>query len=596
MSKLLLWLIMLPSALWRALGADNEQLRAILYAKLLMDNRKPLAFGGNKGVQRKKKKPLKNTSLKMMFLSLIMGFIYIFPMLLTKADVVLGLTLFYALFIVFMTFTLVTDFSNILIDTKDKFVLFSRPVDDRTVMLSRLLYIAVYLFRLVVPMSVPAWIIFGLMHGWLAAVWFIFPLILVLFMVLFFVCGMYLFIIRISKPGKFKDVLNYFQIGFSVVFFATWMLTSRMMNPDAIEGMDLTVFSWARWLPPYWVAASYTWIDPAVKVFPYTKLISILAVIVPLFSLYATVKWLAPTFVKKLSDGDSSSPSKTENESLDLKKQKNDKLLYRLLNLLNKDEASKAGFLITWLQTARSRTFKMRVYPSYAFAPVYFVYFFLNNGKSFEDVWREMPEGNSYIWLLYLTFFVILNALNYITMSDQYKAAWVYYSAPIEKPGAILAGAFKAMWVKYFLPFMIAISIFVVAVWGAGTLLDIAIATVNITLFTVTMMTMSYRLLPFSRKEQIKESGGKSVFRMFGVFAVIGLLGFIHFMLTKISTFGTVLGKIGLDDIVSESLFSTISFACKLVFLILSSIFLKMVFSGLKNTDWNSLKNDDADY
>ena len=596
MSKFLLWLIMLPSGLWKALGADNKQLRAIIYAKLLMDNRKPLAFGGNKGVQRKKKKPTKNTSVRMMFLSLIMGFIYILPMVITEQDVVLGLTLFYTLFIVFLTFTLITDFSNVLIDTKEKFILFPRPVSDRTLMLSRLLYIAIYLFRLVVPMSIPAWIIFGILRGWLAAVWFIFPLVLVLFMVLFFVCGMYLFIIRISKPGKFKDVLNYFQIGFSIVFFASWMLSSRMMNPDAIEGMDLTVFDWTRWLPPYWIAATYTWIEPAVKTFPYTKLLSILAVAAPLLSLYATIKWLAPSFIKKLSDADSVDTKKADGNISNLKKQKNNNLLYRLLGMFNKDEGSKAGFMITWLQTARSRTFKMRVYPSYAFAPVYFLYFFLTNGKSLSDVWAEMPNGNSYIALLYLTFFVIINALNYITMSDQYKAAWVYYSAPIEKPGTILAGAFKAMWVKYFLPFMIAISVFVVAVWGPYVIIDVVLATVNITLFTVTMMTMSYRLLPFSRKEQIKESGGKSVFRMFGVFFIIGLLGGVHFMITKISTFGAILAKVGLDKYVSDSWFSGISLVTKLVFLILSSVFLKLVFTSLKNTDWNSLKNDDADY
>ncbi len=587
---------MLPSALWKSLGADNQQLRAILYAKLLMDNRKPLAFGGNKGVQRKKKKPGKNTSVRMMLLSLIMGFIYVLPVIITEQDVVLGLTLFYTLFMVFLTFTLITDFSNILIDTKDKYILFARPVSDKTVMLSRLLYIAIYLFRLVVPMSIPAWIIFGILRGWLAAIWFVLPLVLVLFMVLFFVCGMYLFIIRISKPGKFKDVLNYFQIGFSIVFFATWMLSSRMMNPDMIKGLDLTAFDWARWLPPYWIAASYTWIEPGVKAFPYTKLLSILAVVVPLFSLYATVKWLAPTFVRKLSDGDAEPASDNNEKVVEGKKQKNNKILYSVLNVFNKDEGSKAGFIITWLQTARSRTFKMKVFPSFAFVPVYFFYILMTGNKSLTDVWANLSDGYSYISLLYMTFFVMLNALNYVTMSEQYKAAWVYYSAPIEKPGAILAGAFKAMWVKYFLPFMIAIAIFVVFIWGPYTILDVVLATVNITLFTVAMMTMSYRLLPFSKKEQIKESGGKSVFRMFGVFFIIGLLGGIHYIITKISTFGTVLAKIGLEDFVPASWFAGISFSTKLVFLILSSIFLKLVFTSLKNTDWNNLKNDDSDY
>ena len=41
MNKVFLNLVMIPSALWRSLGADIPQLRAILNAKLMLDDRKP---------------------------------------------------------------------------------------------------------------------------------------------------------------------------------------------------------------------------------------------------------------------------------------------------------------------------------------------------------------------------------------------------------------------------------------------------------------------------------------------------------------------------------------------------------------------------
>ena len=134
------------------MGADVDQLKAILGTKLIMDNRKPLSFGNNKGMAHQKKER-KRTVVLTMFLSLMMGLIYIFPMSLAIKDPILGLAMFYTMFAFFFTFTLITDFVNVLLDTKDRFVLFSRPVSDKTIMLSRIVYIGIYLFRLVIPMS-----------------------------------------------------------------------------------------------------------------------------------------------------------------------------------------------------------------------------------------------------------------------------------------------------------------------------------------------------------------------------------------------------------------------------------------------------------
>src|SRR5690606_22435459 len=218
---------------------------AILQVKLVMDNRKPLSFGANKGVERKKKER-KYTVWLTMFFSFLMGFVYIFPVFITQYDPVIGLTIFCTMFIFVFTFTLITDFANVLIDTKDKYVLFSRPVSDKTIFLSRLLYISIYLFRLVIPMSLPAWIIFGLIKGWKGALFFPFPLVLSVFVVLFLVCALYLLMLRIARPGRFKDVLNYFQIGFSIMFFAAWMLSSGMINPEAIQDLEIEAYSWVK--------------------------------------------------------------------------------------------------------------------------------------------------------------------------------------------------------------------------------------------------------------------------------------------------------------------------------------------------------------
>ncbi len=590
MNKVLLFLIMLPSALWKRLGADVAQLRAILKVKLMMDNRKPLSFGNNKGMEHRKKKDRKYTVWLTMFLSFFMGIMYVLPIVITKFDTVIGLTFFYTMFVFVFTFTLITDFTNVLIDTKDKFILFPRPVNDRTIMLSRLLYIMIYLLRLVIPMSIPAWIVFGFIKGWKGALFFPIPVLLMVFVVLFLVSAMYIIMLRVAKPGKFKDVLNYFQIGFSIIFFAVWMLSSRMINPESFQALEVQAYDWVKYFPTYWMATCWTWVDSTAKVLPGTRWMSALAIVFPFVSLWATVRFLAPAFIKSLVASDNSIEIKPVQKKVGAVTTKSKVQLYKWAEMLNKNNAAKAGFILTWLQTSRSRNFKMRVYPSFAYVPVYFFFILMQGGTSFSEVWEGLSEGTGYIGLLYLTTFVIMQAINYITMSEQYKSAWVYYSAPVEKPGEIIAGAYKAMWVKYFMPFMAAISAFVVVVWGGGVIFDVVIATVNITLFSVVIMRMSNRALPFSRKEQIKDSGLKTIVRVLGTLLLMGVLAITHMALVGLASPADSSFTLDLSGFFNTSWLTIISISLKLVLLILSSVFLWLGFDSLKNTDWKSLQ------
>ncbi len=591
-------MVMLPAALWRRLGADTEQLKAILGAKLKMDDRKPLSFGANKGIERKRKKKKKRktkyTGALTMLLSFFMGMIYVFPIVMVKANPVIGLALFYSVFLFFFTFMLITDFVNVLVDTKDKQVLFPRPINDRTITLSRLLYIAIYLFRVALPMSIPAWILFGIFKGWVGVLWFPFPIILLLFITLFLVCGFYMLILRLSKPGKFQDVMNYVQIIFSIVFFATYMLSSRILNFEALEQVDIQVYSWAKYVPTYWLAAAWTWVEPNVEVLAGTKWLSSLAIIFPVLSLWLTVKYLAPSFVKSLVSSDDVGTEKKK----ETKKVKRDERMHRWANMLNKSDIGKAGFIMTWIQTGRSKTFRMRVLPTIAYVPVYFIYILMGgfsgfqNGRSFGEVWRRLPETDDYLILLYMTTFVLMQGLGYVTMSESYKASWVYYSAPINKPGQVIVGAFKALWVKYYLPFMVIVSLFTISTWGYHTIIDVILATVNTTLFTVAVSYKSYRSLPFSMKEQMKERGVKTVFRVLGVFLLIIVMAGLHYIFNGASSLQRFLERIGYDFI-DISWLTGFFFIIKLIYLALSSALLYTFYNSLQNTTWSSLKTNE---
>jgi ABC-2 type transport system permease protein len=152
-------------------------------------------------------------------------------------------------------------------------------------------------------------------------------------------------------------------------------------------------------------------------------------------------------------------------------------------------------------------------------------------------------------------------------VSDQFKAAWVYYATPTATPGRIMSGAFKAIWIKFFLPFWVIISVFVLYIWGAPSLIDILLAVCNMTLFAACMMRVAYRILPFSTKEQMNNAGNRFL-RVIMMLAVPGLLGFGHYLAVDMAWL-------------------------KCIFLMLSAILLWLVWDSYANTSWDNVRKAD---
>ncbi len=558
MNKLLLRLALLPAGLWRKSGADVIQLQAILEARLKMDDRKPLNFGR----QQTKKKNRKFSSALGMFVSLVTGMIYVFPLIFVQ-ERLLGLTIFFTMFLFLLTFTLITDFTNVLVDTRDKLIILPRPVSDRTLAASRILHIGIYLFRIVLPMSLPGWITVVVLDGWKASLWFPVPLMLLLLTALFLVMVVYMIILRIASASRFRDVLGYFQIAFSITIFAFYYLMPRAMDSVALANAKLTTYSWSKYFPSYWLAATWSWIFPA-SVPSGTFFYSIPAVLLPVALIVITLRWLAPHFTASLGGLDAADAG--DSVSVVQKVYTGKKRFYeRLGTWLNRREEAQAGFMITWLNTARSRPFKLKIYPVFAYVPIYFIYLLsLNKQASLSDTWQTLPQTGKHITLLYMSCVVVLQALGFGSVSDQYKAAWVYSAVPLKEPGALMAGSFKAMWVKYFLPFFILISMFVMYIWGRHALLDVALALVNVTLFAVCTVRVAYRQLPFSRAEQMNNAGSKFL-RVLMSLAIPGALGVGHYLALEL-------------------------WWLKILYLVLSLLLLWLVWGSYAHTTWADIK------
>ena len=201
--------------------------------------------------------------------------------------------------------------------------------------------------------------------------------------------------------------------------------------------------------------------------------------------------------------------------------------------LLTRGNAQATGFEVAWLLSGRSRDFKLKVYPSFAYIIVYFFYFSLNMNKVRGQSYLGYLAGTrSYILLIYLSSFALITSITYLVYSEKYKAAWVYYASPLKVPGEVLLGAVKAMMAKFFLPFYAVVMLFSLFVWGPGVLPDMLLGLINVIWFGVLMGFIYLRRLPFSAPFNVQAGSGRFVKNLF-ILGVPGLTGVAHYMLRK---------------------------------------------------------------
>ncbi|RKR81169.1 hypothetical protein BDD43_1313 [Mucilaginibacter gracilis] len=526
--KIFLWVIGLFNGVFERSGINTVQLNLILKTKLLIDERRPKGMFVGKRKTEQAAKVTTATSWGTILVTMLMGAFYGVLLFVFKAPM-LGEAAYFLFFMVLMSLTLITDFTNVLIDVRDQYIIMPRPVNDRTVSMARILHITIYVMRLALLQGIPGMIMVGFIDGVAAVPLFFLQIIEATMFTIFMVNMVYMLLMRSVSPQRVKDIVSYFQIGFSIIIFAIFRMP-RLFDMKSIADMTLLNHAWAWFLPPVWIAALNEALIHFARANYTVFAMATIGVIVPFLSIWIVARVLAPGFNRTLAIMASSDGNGVSVQPKGVKKVG---FIDKIANRLAPDPIENAGFRITWKLAARTREFKMKVYPSFAYVPVYFVYIVLNfKGDSFADGYQQLKNSSSYIFLLYMCTFVLSLILQNIAQADKYKPAWVYYALPIEKPGKILAGMYKAIISLYFLPYYIILSAIAVAVWGPAILNDILLAFFLNQAYGIILALFLVKGLPFSRPVLAKRAGGKGFISLF-ILLFAAVLGFGHYLLAR---------------------------------------------------------------
>ncbi len=519
MTRTILFLLDRLRPIFRLLGVDYAILRTIVEVKLTMDNRRSHAVGGRPG---QKKTDSNNRFLMVVGVYTLFGvfvgaLVFIVPSLLLS-------TAFLFSYVMFITaLTLISDFSNVLLDTTDNVVILPRPVNGRTLLVARLVHLITYILLIVLALTMFPTIYMGFKYGPLAAGLFLLLNVQATLLTVFFTTLLYMLLIRFTSEERVKDVISYAQIFMTIFFSLAYQILPRVLDFFNLKNAEFTLQTWHFAVPPLWLAGTMDAVVNGHFEPDYALLIG-LALVMPLALLFVNSRYLAPAFNRKLAvmgagTSGGERPAPPERGGFVWSEW--------LAQRLTRSDLERGSFELSWKITSRDRRFKMRTYPSIGvFLPLLFVFVW--------PIYREkgldgLVNSASYLFLIYVVQSVLSTFYQSTYQSDDFKAAWVYYATPIGSPREVILGNLKAVVMKFFTPFYLAVGVLMSLLWG-WRILDDLLAGYVFALVVVTLeaWTKTTWYLPFSQEPKEKQDGTRTLKTMLMLFVFMPTAGLLH--------------------------------------------------------------------
>lgn len=500
-------------------NVDYDQLRSILSVKIKMDNRRQT------DVYRKKQGDDSNFAFLFMLViyTIFSGFI---ALIIMASPFMLGVTLFFSYLMVMMAVTLVTDFSSILLDTSDNTIILPRPVDSKTLYVARVTHILIYLGQLAISLSILPCALLVYKYGILLLPPTLLAIILAISIAVLLTNAIYLLIMRFANEQKVKTIINYFQIIMAIVLMGGYQLLPRLLGRFDYENYVFEIHWWSYLFPPIWISGSLESILNLQLDTPHLLFI-LLSIVTPLIAIYATNRWLTPFYNRKLL-----SINATGSERSVVKKDSSKSIfnVNKIASWMTSSNYEKGSFAFVYKMLGRDNKLKLKIYPSFGFMIVIGFMVTFNSRKDLVTVWAELPSTYIYLVFLYVPVMVVQVALREVTYSDDFKASWIYLSAPLQKPGELLLGKVKAVFIKLIAPIYVIISIIILFIWGVSSIDDILIGFINNALITMVIASLGDRYLPLSVPSTAKTESGNLARGILTMFCM-AIPGLIHYWL-----------------------------------------------------------------
>jgi len=497
--------------LFEKLGVDYFVMRKILQVKLIMDGRRVPTVLSNKTPSAESD----TNFFKSLGIYLLMG-LTLLPFVWMRQNYIYQMSIVFTIIMFFIMTSLISDFSSVLLDIKDKNIIGTKPLQPKTLHLAKTIHLSLYLFYITAALVGPALCLSLYRQGILFFLIFLVTIILLDVLIIVLTSLVYLFVLRFFDGEKLKDIINYIQIILTIVISVGYQIFIRLFNV-----MNLDIHFEPKWwqflIPPIWFSAPFQMLKKSEINTTYI-IFGIMTIVIPIVALTLYIK-LIPIFEENLQ--------KLSNHTERIKKvnRRPDQLLSWLLCNSNEE---RIFFRFTSAMMKSEREYKLKVYPSIGLA-IAFPYIFL-----FQQIsalgFKEVSQGKSY-YLIYFCGLMLPTVMWMLRYSAAYKGAWIYKALPINDPAPIFRGTIKAVITKLFFPIFLLQAISFLIIFGVRILPDLLIVFVNIMIINIASFLASEKSLPFSEEyKSAQQSNGLIAFlSLFGLAALAG----IHLTVTR---------------------------------------------------------------
>lgn len=509
------------SGVFTKFGIDYTAMRHILQVKLTLDARTSSFLLANTKSSAKKQTGTsneKNQFLRSLWFYCLFGLMSS-PLIFIGNNYLFQMSIFFGIFTFMLLTILISSFSSILLDVRDRTILFSKPINKKTIAMAKTMHVSIYMLLLtgaiaVVPLGV------GLFrHGILFFLLMLVSVILIDLFTVVLTALIYLLVLRFFDGEKLKDMINYVQIGLTVGITVGYQLLIRLFGV-----VDMEVIFKPQWwqflIPPIWFASLFETLLRGVYD-PLFILFSLLALLIPVLSFLIYLK-LLPTlerYVQKLA-----TPSGADHGK--------NKVAKLLAKLICSNPMEKLFFQFTWTLIKKERNFKLKVYPSLGLSLVFPFIFLFSTG--FNDLGNF--EGSSKFLLIYFCAMMIPTCIIMIQYSEKHKGAWIYEVTPVQDVSVIYKSMIKACFLRLVMPVVVLVSIVLVYLFGAVILPDLVAVMCSLFLYTVLTFMYFEKALPFSKPFTVGQSA--EGMKVIPIMIVALLIALIHLAFLQIS-YGT---------------------------------------------------------
>lgn len=437
--------------IFKGLGADYALMRRILQVKLTMDGRRtPTLFSGSQN----SKLEMEGSPFRVQWIYLLLGLMLI-AMVAPRDHHILMMSLLFSIVMFLITTTLISDFSTVMLDLRDKNILFSKPVDRRTLNMAKSLHILIYLL-----------------------------------------------ILRFFDGEKLKDIINYVQIILSVAVTVGAQLVSRIFNLSTL-GLEFATAWWHFLLAPVWFGAPFELLGGGTGSRS-VIILTALSVVVPAVMFAAYIR-LMPVFERSLQK-----LAEHGAEGRD-----NGRFARMLSETVCRNKAEAMFFRFTWSMMKNEREFKLRVYPTIGFSLI-FPFIFIFNQVWSGDL-AGIRSSKSFLFIYYSAL-LLMTVVQMVRYSASYKGAWIYQVIPLPGKGLVYRGMLKAAVVKLLVPLFLLEAAVFIALLGSWIIADMVVVLLALLLYAVICFLTFPKALPFSEKyeaAQRKEFTGSAFVQLF---------------------------------------------------------------------------------